>query len=164
MQNLWAQVLAGEANSPGTYSKRTVNFLASLDKKDAELFQSLCGYSWYIGDLIPLVFDAQDDIYNKNGINFNTLTHLDSIGLINFGGISSFSRQGLPKKFAVLYCGKPLTLTMQKEADNQLNIGQALFTQIGKELVKISNAPGVAGFDEYVKEKWKAHLPDNEKA
>jgi hypothetical protein len=40
MQNLWAQVLAGEANSPGTYSKRTVNFLSSLDKKDAALIYS----------------------------------------------------------------------------------------------------------------------------
>lgn len=164
MQNLWAQVLSGEANSPGTYSKRTVNFLSSLDKKDAELFQALCGYCWFIGDLMPLIFDAQDDIYNKNGINFKTLSHLDSIGLINFGGISSFSRQGLPKKFSVLYCGQPLTLTMQNEANNTLNIGQTLFTQIGAELVKISQSPGVAGFNEYVKEKWKAHLPDDEKA
>ena len=31
MQNLWAQVLAGEANNPGTYSKRTVNFLGDVD-------------------------------------------------------------------------------------------------------------------------------------
>ncbi len=161
MQNLWAQVLAGEANSPGTYSKRTVNFLSSLDKKDAELFQTLCRYCWFIGDLVPLIFDAQNDIYNKNGINFNSLTHLDSIGLINFGGISSFSRQQLPKKFAVLYCGKPLVLTMQNEKNNTLNIGQALFTQIGAELVKISQSPGIAGFDEYVKEKWKAHIPDD---
>src|SRR3990172_7165310 len=27
MQGLWARVLAGEANAPGTYSKRTVNYL-----------------------------------------------------------------------------------------------------------------------------------------
>jgi hypothetical protein len=38
MQSLWAKVLAGEANSPGSYSKRTVNFLSSLDKSDAQLF------------------------------------------------------------------------------------------------------------------------------
>lgn len=44
MQGLWAQVLAGEANSPGTYSKRTVNLLSGLDKNDAELFQSLCRF------------------------------------------------------------------------------------------------------------------------
>ncbi len=43
MQDLWSRVLAGEANAPGTYSKRTVNFLSDLDKIDAELFSKLCG-------------------------------------------------------------------------------------------------------------------------
>ncbi len=70
MQTLWAKVLAGEANSPGTYSKRTVNLLSDLDKKDALLFQSLCRFGWFIGNFTPLVFDPQAEIYNKAGINF----------------------------------------------------------------------------------------------
>ena len=32
MQDLWSRILAGEANAPGTYSKRTVNALSDLDK------------------------------------------------------------------------------------------------------------------------------------
>ena len=52
MQILWSKVLAGEANSPGTYSKRTVNFLGSLDKSDAFLFQSLCGFAWAMGNVV----------------------------------------------------------------------------------------------------------------
>ena len=44
MQSLWARVLAGEANVPGTYSKRTVNLLSDFDKSDAELFTKLCGF------------------------------------------------------------------------------------------------------------------------
>jgi len=55
MQALWAKVLAGEANFPGKYSKRTVNFLASLDKSDAALFANLCGFGWFIGNLVPLI-------------------------------------------------------------------------------------------------------------
>ncbi len=35
MQSLWSRVLSGEANAPGSYSKRTVNFLSDLDKSDA---------------------------------------------------------------------------------------------------------------------------------
>ena len=160
MQNLWAQVLAGEANSPGTYSKRTVNFLSSLDKKDAELFQILCRYCWLVDDLMPLIFDIKNDIYDKNGINFKSLIHLDSIGLINFG-IDGFIMQNIPKKFSVSYYGKPLDLTIQNENENTLGIGQVLFTEIGKELVKISQSTGIVGFDEYVKENWKAHIPDD---
>ena len=72
MQDLWSRVLAGEANTPGTYSKRTVNFLSDLDKVDAELFTKLCGFGWMIGDFMPLVFDVQAGIYNKHGVNFGT--------------------------------------------------------------------------------------------
>src|SRR5438105_2045776 len=68
MQDLWSRVLAGEANAPGTYSKRTVNFLPDLDKVDAELFSKLCSFGWMIGNIVPLVFNAQADIYNKQGI------------------------------------------------------------------------------------------------
>ncbi|CAC9489577.1 hypothetical protein [uncultured Gammaproteobacteria bacterium] len=159
MQNLWAQVLAGEANSPGTYSKRTVNFLSSLDKKDAELFQILCRYCcWIIDSLVPLIFDIKNDIYDKNGINFKSLIHLDSIGLIHFE-INGFIMQNTTKKFTVSYYGKLLDLTIQNE--NTLGTGQVLFTKIGKELVKISQSPGIVGFYEYIEEKWKAHIPDD---
>lgn len=30
MQTLWARILAGEANAPGKFSKRTVNLVGSL--------------------------------------------------------------------------------------------------------------------------------------
>lgn len=158
MQNLWSKVLAGEANSPGTYSKRTVNLLSDLDKKDAELFRSLCRYGWILGSFTPLVFDVQASIYNDNGINFNSLSHLDSIGLIQFNGISNFNRQKLPKKFTVSYCGKPLELTMPNDNGNSLDIGHVLLTQAGSELARISDAPGIEKFEEYVKEKWRAHI------
>lgn len=41
MQKLWAKLLAGEANSPGKYSKRTINIMSSLERSDAQLFKSL---------------------------------------------------------------------------------------------------------------------------
>ena len=82
MQSLWSRVLAGEANVPGTYSKRTVNLLSDLDKSDAELFTKLCGFGWMIGDVVPLVFDIRAEIYNRHGINLSTLSHLESIGLV----------------------------------------------------------------------------------
>lgn len=162
MQDLWASVLAGESNSPGTYSKRTVNFLGDLDKKDAELFVALCRFGWIFGGFTPLIFDAQAPIYNDKGINFSTLSHLDSIGLIQFNSLSGFSRQGLPKTFAVSYCGQPLPLVMENEKDNKLTIGKVLLTQVGRELASVCQAQGVDGFVEYVKELWKQYLPEKE--
>lgn len=162
-QGLWSSVLAGEANAPGTYSKRTVNFLGDLDKKDAELFQALCSFGWIIGNFTPLVFSPQDNVYNDRGLNFNTLTHLDSIGLIQFNSLSGFRRTGLTKTFTVRYCQQPLVLTMEKESENQLPIGNILLTKVGEELATVCKAPGVDGFVDYVKEKWKQYLPDANK-
>ena len=121
MQDLWASVLAGESNSPGIYSKRTVNFLGDLDKKDAESFQALCRFGWVVGNFTPLVFDSNDKIYNDHGVNFGTLSHLDSIGFVQFSTITGFERISLPKTFTVLYCGKPLSLTMEQDADNKFH-------------------------------------------
>ena len=60
MQGLWAKVLSGEANAPGSYSKRTVNFLASMDKEDAALFTALCGFAWSFpgGYANPLIYNT----------------------------------------------------------------------------------------------------------
>ncbi|MFW8602452.1 DUF2806 domain-containing protein [Desulfobacterota bacterium M19] len=162
MQNIWASILAGESNSPGTYSKRTVNFLGDLDKRDAELFVNICSFGWFVGSFTPLIFDVKAPIYNDKGINFGTLSHLDSIGLVQFNNISGFLRTNLPKSFSVSYCGEPLQLTMEKEQDNQLSIGKVLLTQVGQELATVCNAPGVEGFVDYVKEKWSQYLPKDD--
>lgn len=163
MQNIWSNVLAGEANTPGTYSKRTVNFLSDLDKKDAELFQSLCSFGWVVGSFSPLIFGSKDQIYNDIGLNFNTLSHLDSIGLIQFNHLSGFVRTGLPKTFPVYYCGKELILTLEKDTENQLPLGHVLLTKVGEELATVCVAPSVDGFDDYVKEKWVKYIPQEDK-
>lgn len=162
MQTLWSRVLAGEANAPGTYSKRTVNFLSDLDKMDAALFTKLCGFSWMIGNVVPLVFDTQADIYIRNGTTFDSLIHLESIGLIQFNNIGGFVLQKLPKGISVHYYGKPLALQMAKDVDNVLDIGHALMTKIGRELAPICGSRPVDGFWEYVQERWKQHLPENQ--
>ncbi|NQU23581.1 MAG: DUF2806 domain-containing protein [Candidatus Nealsonbacteria bacterium] len=159
MQDLWARVLAGEANSPGSYSKRTVNFLSDLDKTDAEIFSKLCGFGWQIGGVVPLVFDVHDDIYNRQGLNFGTISHLDSIGLIQFKDLTGFTRIGLPKHFAIAYYGAALQLEMPKESDNILELGHVVLTKTGRELAPICTSQPVVGFMEYAKTKWKEYLP-----
>ncbi|MBP6865908.1 MAG: DUF2806 domain-containing protein [Candidatus Didemnitutus sp.] len=98
MQDLWARVLSGEANSPGRYAKRTVDFLSSLDKSDADGFTKLMRFSWQIGGPQPLVYDPSDPIYAKAEVTFQLLTHLDAIGLIRFEPLAGFRKLGLPKQ------------------------------------------------------------------
>lgn len=161
MQSLWARVLAGEANAPGTYSKRTVNLLSDLDKSDAELFTKFCGFGWMFGVVIPLVFDVGAEIYNRHGINFGTLIHLNSIGLVQ-AEARGFQELHLPKRIVLHYYNRPLFLEMPKDIDNNLSTGHARLTKSGQELAPICGSKPVAGFYEYVKDQWKQFLPEVE--
>ena len=85
MQYLWSKVLSGKANKPGKFSKRMVNLLASFDNTDAEKFQSLCSYVWYLkDDALPMIYEAKEPVYSEGGVNFMMLKHLETIGLIVF--------------------------------------------------------------------------------
>lgn len=154
MQKLWSRVLVGEANRQGAFSKRTVNLLADLDKVDAELFMRLCGFAWQIGNIVPLVFDVQDEVYNRHGINFNSLGHLESLGLVQFDNIAGFQRLKLPKNVTVFYYSKPAELMFPKEADNSLALGHVLLTRAGHELAPVCGSTPVDGFFDYVYERW----------
>jgi len=154
MQQIWARVLAGEANSPGTYSKRTVNFLGSLDKEDAVVFTKLCGFGWQIGDVAILIYDDKDPIYTAAGINFSVLSHLDDIGLISFEHLTGFKRMGFPKHVSVLYHGEPVNIEFQKDGGNELETGKILLTQIGQQMAPICGSEPVAGFMDYVLRRW----------
>jgi len=154
MQSLWSRLLAGEATKPGTYSKRTVDFVASMDKKDAELFTRFCQFTWMVaGGPVPLIFENKDEIYEKNGIDFTALKHLDAIGLISFESVSGYRVMGQRKYTRIFYFGMPILVEHKKDQDNEIKLGQALFTQAGRELVNVCGARRNQEFYEYAIKK-----------
>jgi len=153
IKSLWSKVLAGEANNPNSFSKRTVNFLASLDKSDAELFTSLCGFSFFCGEIIPIIYDIENIIYNNTGINFSSLAHLETIGLINLSELG-YLRKGKFQSLPMYYYGEHFVAEFETEQVNTIKIGQVLLTQTGEQLAKICNSQSVEGFVDYVIENW----------
>ena len=154
MQLLWSKLLAGEANTLGTFSKRTVTFMASLDKRDAVLFTKLCGFTWLFGDLETLIYDEKASIYGTAGINFDTLIHLDDIGLISFS-TSGFSITNLPKRIKCHYYGEPIIIEFKQDENNSIKIGKVLLSRIGKQLAHICDSKPVDGFTEYILDNWR---------
>jgi hypothetical protein len=152
MQQLWANILAGEANLPSSFSKRTIDLVASLDKQDAVLFTKLCNFCWVDG-LYPLIYNYENDIYIKNGINFAELLHLDSIGFIKFESITGFARPNLPRLININYFNNVVCIEFNSD-NNNLEIGQVVFTQVGKQLAKICDAIPFEEYYNYVLHKW----------
>ena len=155
MQNLWARILSGEANSPGSFSRKTVNLVADLDKSSAELFQTLCSFGWNFGGLlVPLIFDLADPIYQQNGLSLLSLSHLDSIGLIQISATSGFRIGDQPKVLTAAYHERSVLLTFPAEKGNYLRTGIVLMTPSGIELSRIVQPIPIDGFFEFIYDKW----------
>jgi hypothetical protein len=155
MQKLWAKVLAGEANAPGHYSKRTVNLLASLDMEEADRFAKLCAYSWNLGQVDgPLIYDLNDSVYSEGGVSFSALKHLDDIGLISFEPLAGYQKVRLPQTTFALYHGQVVTIEFQNAENNHLNIGHVMLSKAGLELATVCGSKPVPGFVDYIVKKW----------
>ena len=129
-----------------------------LDKTEAELFTRLCGFLWMTGDRVtPLVFDHTAKIYNRAGINFESLAHLESIGLIQYGDAGPYQYIDQSKRCLMVYFGRSITLEMP--TDNGIEIGRTILTSIGRELVQICGNNPIDGFWEYVMDQWKKYSP-----
>ncbi len=156
MQKLWAKVLAGEANSAGKFSKRSVNLLASMDKSDAVLFSKLCSFNFWAGQFWPLVYDTSHKIYTEHGINFVQLSHLESIGLIHFNDLQGYLQSGLAQKGILEYFGQKVWIEFPDPSRCELQLGKIILTQAGQQLATICGAQPREGFVEYVRERWKS--------
>lgn len=150
MQTIWAKILAGEANTPGKFSKRTVNFLGSLDKSDADLFTNLCGFGWIIGEVVRLIYDLQLPLYLQYGLNYNSIKHLDDIGLLSFNSLTGYKKMGYTNFTMIIYYGTPLIIEFSKYGYNELDIGYVLLSKVGQELYSICSHKPVPTFLDYV--------------
>lgn len=91
MQVLWAKVLAGEVERPGSTSLHTLSVLRDLDRGTAELFVSLCSLSLYyiingtdIHDarVIALGDNSTGNALKGYGLAYGALNRLQERGLI----------------------------------------------------------------------------------
>lgn len=155
MQSLWARVLAGEADSPGTYSKRTINCMGSLDKRDTVMFTALCGFVGNIGGSIALVYDTDLELYKEHGITFRSLTHLETIGLIRFDNLAGFKRMSLAQNVLIKYHQNTAYLKFQKSEGNELKVGKVMLTASGEELANVCDSEPAGGFWEYITDMWE---------
>jgi hypothetical protein len=156
MQSLWSRVLAGEANSPGAYSKRTINFLSGLDKTEAEWFTQLCGFVWetHLGFPIPVIYDDLKEFYREHGLPDERCRHLESIGLISVD-VDGFVDEEPQSDFALSYFGEKVRLDLSRANKKGFNFGMTIFTKVGEELFPICRSESVNGYFESLIELWK---------
>lgn len=155
MALLWAQLLAGEVSSPGTYSPRAVNMLADMDRSDAQLFHDLCRfqvmrYEFEFGprDTIPLVVNPSDDIYRTNGVTDEGLLALEDIGLIRYPVLPN-----LPDRAKAFAYSRGWLLNYSSD---HVETGRISWTYNGKQMSKLClPLESPMGFEQYLLDKWR---------
>ena len=173
MQELWARVLAGEANNPGLYSRKTVNILADIEAKDARLFKQLSNYR-----LVPVnpeygsdgrtvtgfrpyssgfpklaVLNDRHSIYTENGVHFGSLARLEWLGLVRYIGTGYQVIQSSNQFSVYEHSGGYLYLA----SGSPIPFGQAELTDAGAELTRLCvpfETPD--GFMDYATEFWRS--------
>jgi hypothetical protein len=147
MQQVWARLLAGEANKPGQFSRRTVEIVASMSKSDAELFVALCGLidRNFLGGT-AFVYDPDSPRMLARGLGSHDLGHLESFGLIRLLDVREWewrtTVQGpAPANLNVTLFGKTLHLVNPGGNDFVISLGSVSLTRYGKELLAITEAP-----------------------
>jgi hypothetical protein len=161
MQSLWANLLTGEARKPNSFSKRTIDFIATMSKEDAKLFTHFCQFSISVdGQQVPFIFINKiviynyrhiyyiEHIYTENKINNMLLTHLESIGLIK---VDKDDLLLLSFDNGVFYFDKPILINQP----NSIITGHIMFTQIGKELSNICGAVENKEFYNYIESNYE---------
>ena len=140
MQSLWSNLLAGEANQPGKFRKRTIELVSTLEKKEAHLFTRLCQFSVSNENYtLPLIFDYTNKIYTTKEITQGALSHLDSIGLIRLSEFENGYELKQQEPGAVYrYFESPNLFHF--DSYREYNAGYVVLTQTGQELASICGA------------------------
>ncbi len=137
LQSLWAKILSEEAKNQGSYNKRTLKFLSSLSKHEAETISYFGKFVWLTHTLTPILYTTEEDLENKFGINFETLSLLDSLGVIQLGMGYLLTFGG--KNGVIHYYGRQVKFKFKSDEKKEwsLDTGQAILTPLGVQLIKL---------------------------
>ena len=144
LQDLWGRVLAGEVQSPGTFSLRTLEFLKNLSQEEAQL----------IARLAPLVIDAGfgdsfvHRVVEPFGIRDSNLISLDDLGVIDFSftTITSVTLR-IPLTGRALTSHDYLLIARPRGAeDAELKLPCYRLTPVGRQVIKLGSFTAHEGY------------------
>ena len=130
MQRIWARILAGEVESPGRTSLRTLDILRNMTRKDAEMFKGICDF--VINNDFVFYHGSVKDF---EALDYSKFLHLQDCGLVTVGpSLTKVFEWQETKESLLLYQDGILEITGNVDAKDILRIPAARLTSAGKEL------------------------------
>ena len=172
MQLLWAKILAGEADRPGSTSIRTLAILRDLDKRTAAIFRRLSSISVSLGQddqildcRVPSLHgSAASNSLREYGLPFNKLNVLNEHGLIIADYNSWFDYQlcigleipelpGQIVRLPFLYRNEHWVLSAAGQRGNsrEFKLHGVALTESGRELSRVNDLESVPAYEAALK-------------
>lgn len=154
MQELWAKVLARQANSENTISIHAVNVLASMDRQDAEFFTRVCQLVPRIdGKPYLIVMYDERDFDIEGGSNFHEILRLEELGLVRVQKGRGFDTAELPSQFVVEYGGRKGEILFTQHLRTAM-VGETTFTSVGWQLFEAMPVAPTECVWDYLHNRW----------
>lgn len=131
LKGYWAKLLAGEIKTPGTYSKRIINFMKMVSRKDAERIRNICPYVMYDYKGRASIFR-----YNDSKINYSEISYLSEMQLLD---PSSFlvKQYRFEKGGGNAFLMKKDVGFLLKITNEEYDLPVYAFTELGNEVMSI---------------------------
>ena len=138
LQKLWGSVLAGEIKSPGRYSIRTMEFLKTLSKAEADVISKLARYS-----VDGRIARSQTTYLEANGISFELLLRMQELGIVSgveAVGLNTTYKTVVPGRFvrALVSNGKAL-IVEHDDPEKTLELEVYLLTDVGVQILGLGS-------------------------
>ena len=169
LQFIWGNILAGEFENPGNTPPSVIRILSEITTKYAEVFAYLCSLQ-----VIIFLSDASGKPHYANtrflisttdcseylaslGINFQTLSELDKLGLIQFDVMAGFIDKYDIDKYPIIHIyANQKVITCTKYHNKAFPIGEVLLTDAGQSISRFVDKKALDGFENYVFNYYKS--------
>lgn len=146
MQNLWAQILAGEVKRPRSFSLRTLDVLRNMTKEDAELYSRTVGSYCYDGYILT---EAQ------YGISLEDRIALSEMGLLSPDELTRTITISQEKQLNRLNERYALFLTRDTSIPIEVKFECRSLTKAGRELLQLVDKKDCFELFAYVADKFR---------
>lgn len=167
LQDLWGRILAGEVKSPGSYSLRTLQFLKSLNKEEAEIISKVAQF------VVDGTIHRKKEMFLENkGIKFSDLIFLQELGILSgveaLGMTRTYASTEQDKFQVALTSNNKVVFLEHEDVNKSVNSSVYLVSAIGKQIFGINKFKSDEAYlmaiaKEYVKQGYKVSIGDWEK-
>lgn len=139
MQTLWAKLLAGEVETPGAFSLRTLNTLKNMSQLDAELFSQIVPFILCLkkGDAYQHFVFADPETLSRNSIPFGAIIALNDAGLMYSGQVQINIKLSCNMDVIISNASKNIRIKSNNAQDITLAYPIYPLTEAGGELYNI---------------------------